>query len=188
MPTQGKPILRRKRRRHEIDIESSHYSEALVCLYNSFRQHGGVVFGRGNVPVPFRMVKSKHNLILEIMEAESLSSGEPFTLNRNKNTNTGEVEYCYGDVLNVARPAGPVQNFNFFRTKLLYHSTLRIAGMRDITDHIYSFLNKPTRWNWKNTQRVYTMYSDIPITVARTRKDKANLLLLVDSGESLYYE
>jgi hypothetical protein len=60
--------------------------------------------------------------------------------------------------------------------------------MRDITDHIYSFLNKPTRWNWKNTQRVYTMYSDIPITVARTRKDKANLLLLVDSGESLYYE
>lgn len=160
----------------EKRFKRSANDEVACCLRDAFCKNGGVVLGRHGVPVTFKVKKTMY---LDMLNCETTANGQMFSLSLNIDEYDGTVEYFYNDVLNVAKPAGRVAKPNGSRLRVLLYSNLRIGGVFDVLDHIYSFLDTATQHkehDWRITRNVFGTYFNVPTRMERTYKDNKTIL------------
>ena len=177
-------MLCRKRCRSRGEKGENRYSEYIRNVRRALVKNGGVVLGRGDFPISFVVEKAtRRHAEWDVLNCRTTGNGQFISLSLNPE----DEEYYFNDVLNVAKPAGPVAHPDTFRTKLLYHSNLPIGGILDITQHVLSFLGEPKEHDWNLTKSIFQLYYDVPTKTERTRKDDKRLCDMIDAGNDPIY-
>ena len=138
--------------------------EHAMSLKRAFVSHNGVILGRGLHRIPFcvRASIQSHTFApkrttfsnIYVLDCTTIATNEPFSLTYNPDAG----EYFHQDVLNVAKPAGPVQDMNMRRLKVMFYGALPISVV-DLICHIGEFLYDsrriPQEHTWKRTRSIF---------------------------------
>jgi hypothetical protein len=111
----------------------------IFALRRGLRLYGGVVLGKGNHPVAFRLTAAKNSSPHHMIDCIAIGRDERFSLSFNPD----ECEFYYSDVYNVARPAGPIQTDDDKSVHAMLSCTpLQKSIPGDVIGLIVSFIRK----------------------------------------------